>query len=651
MAITLTTVTRPAGFTASDVINQLEEALSSAGLHGGALTGLAGGPGYCPDPETFGGTVGTVSTFYRDIAPVSTSGAGTGATFNIERRNGKITGFPRVNRPGKGYQDLDTVTISANDIGGLVDGATNITFPIFVDSTVSGASTYSLSYTGNFILSGTDRLGSYSNVPRTTSQDITVMEGDTLVFTSTMGLRFYFLVQDGFLGTDTTVPMSPAATSGEGSSSNPLTVTWNTRRGQAGTYYISSSSSSPGAVGHNIIVLPADGSRTFTPNQYGSTTTFFNKRSNPGLPFPWGCLRQEIQANKKYGSTYRVFQISNQNRLEFSVGSSFMPVNSILNSFSGRFKGSQYLDLASNLDTDSRIAYQGDFLNSYGLSSPPTSSTWPFFGQAGGANSTIELEGFCSLNAGNAFSLDLNVYRSSLDPSFAVFSYKQPNLSSTDIKSNSFLTFFLHNFTTSVWDLDNVFLSGFTSIISNGGNTTAPELTFRTYCAGSMNISSTRHPSIRAAEFGYLPMGSPPNTDLSNTFILFNYGYKDSVYRATSYPGGTASNNESYREASLYYRTNQTTDLTNRRGLGMPDESNFNAIIKGIPLNTTLIPTPYYLPDDFVLVMFDNATPSLNVQQGDRLVVEEDVEEYVIITGSYNQTLRTRGILFCARIV
>jgi len=83
----------------------------------------------------------------------------------------------------------------------------------------------------------------------------------------------------------------------------------------------------------------------------------------------------------------------------------------------------------------------------------------------------------------------------------------------------------------------------------------------------------------------------------------------------------------------------------------MPDESNFNAIISGIPLNSTYVPVPYYLPDDFVLVQFENASPSLNVQQGDTLVVQSGVEEYVVIQGSYNQTVKTRGILFCARIV
>ena len=48
------------------------------------------------------------------------------------------------------------------------------------------------------------------------------------------------------------------------------------------------------------------------------------------------------------------------------------------------------------------------------------------------------------------------------------------------------------------------------------------------------------------------------------------------------------------------------------------------------------------------MIDFDVATPSANIQQGDTITVGTS-EIYTIITGSYNQTDRTRGILFCAR--
>ena len=81
----------------------------------------------------------------------------------------------------------------------------------------------------------------------------------------------------------------------------------------------------------------------------------------------------------------------------------------------------------------------------------------------------------------------------------------------------------------------------------------------------------------------------------------------------------------------------------------MPDSLNFNAVIKGIPLTSQFVPCPFYLPDDFVLIQFDNAQPGQNIQQFDTVTITEGSEVYTVINGSYNQTTRTRGILLCAR--
>ena len=71
-------------------------------------------------------------------------------------------------------------------------------------------------------------------------------------------------------------------------------------------------------------------------------------------------------------------------------------------------------------------------------------------------------------------------------------------------------------------------------------------------------------------------------------------------------------------------------------------------MIKGIPLNTKLVPTPYYMPDDFALIQFDYASPDALIQMWDTVTVSGS-EVYTVITASYNQTNRTRGIAFCAR--
>ena len=68
-----------------------------------------------------------------------------------------------------------------------------------------------------------------------------------------------------------------------------------------------------------------------------------------------------------------------------------------------------------------------------------------------------------------------------------------------------------------------------------------------------------------------------------------------------------------------------------------------------------MIPCPYYLPDDFVLINFENSTPNQNIQQGDTITISGS-EKYVIISASYNTQsgpgdTNTCGIAFCGRTV
>ena len=83
-----------------------------------------------------------------------------------------------------------------------------------------------------------------------------------------------------------------------------------------------------------------------------------------------------------------------------------------------------------------------------------------------------------AIETGNntSYQLDLNVFRSGIDPNFAVLSFRAPTLSATNINGNTFGTFFLHKFTTSVWDLDHVFLGGHTQIIRDTNTSTVQPL-------------------------------------------------------------------------------------------------------------------------------------------------------------------------------
>jgi hypothetical protein len=353
-----------------------------------------------------------------------------------------------------------------------------------------------------------------------------------------------------------------------------------------------------GATGIGITVQVAGGN---SPIGYGSTNTFFDKDVTAGATNPWAVLKLEVDSNKNYGTTYRGFQVNSNTSLSIRSGSVFHPADTTNTSNGGnfypnRFAGSSGIDLDQN-DSAQSFGYR----NNTSISHNQSSFTF--------ANS-------------NSYQLDLNVFRSGIDPNFAVISFKHPTLSSSYITQNTFQTFIVHNFTNSLYDLDYLFLGGTTLITPQVQS--SPGFLFETRTSG------TENDTIRTAEYGH------GNDATGNV--------KQSNYYSSIFPiNFTAQSNTIYHRSAA----NSTKGFYNS---SLPSEVYFNPVIKGLPLNPLLIPSPYYLPDDFVLIDFQINTPSVNVQQGDTITISGS-EVYTVITASYNQTTTTRGIAFCARTV
>ncbi len=347
---------------------------------------------------------------------------------------------------------------------------------------------------------------------------------------------------------------------------------------------------------------------------YGSTTTqFYTKHVEPSSTVNYGVLKHKIQENKKYGTTYRLFRTSSTTQIELQSGPSVQPHippngfgNPVNSNGSGslyppRFTGELYLDITRSPDDNS-----GRF-----------------------DQMTTDRQVLLTVSNSNSYQLNLNVYRSAIDPKFVVFSYKQPTLSSTSILNNNFATFILHNFESTIWDLDDVFLGGVTIIDAPEQSTTYPRLRFKTYPYGISSPSNQK----RCAEYGY---------DRSSRGL--------ETYYYSNMPGNSSYLFDTFTNR-IYYRNN-AYDVGGSTGSAdaINSSANYNAVIKGIPLNTTMVPVPYYLPDDFVLIDFNYLSPSVNVQQGDTVTISGS-EVYTVITGIYNQTTTTKGLLFCARTV
>ncbi len=390
----------------------------------------------------------------------------------------------------------------------------------------------------------------------------------------------------------------------------------------------------------NTITLPAEkigeavnGASNLTvtvnvsPTTYGSTSHFFDKDVTTGQNNPWGVLREEIGAGKSYGSTYRSFQMYSATYIQCKTGSSFYPYDEDSSDDKSGRDGNRFAG-ETNLD----VPYT-------------TAPIWSSDHQLKASNRQSNCYSGESyqyqIANSNSYDLDLTVFKSGLDSKFRVYSFRQPTLAAAKLRDNTFFTFFTHNYTPQHWDLDYLFQAGWTQIKPN----TSDSLPFLEFLSGLTDNRHGNYPAKRAAEFGYCP-----------------YDGYDSNYslRKTKYWGASVDEDASYFESVIpYYRENVTDYNNPGRGKGgyqdgkapgetLNDATNYNAIIKGIPINVTMVPCPYYLPDDFGIVTVDYATPSANIQQGDTITVSGS-EVWTVITGSYNQDTRTRGILFVAR--
>ena len=362
---------------------------------------------------------------------------------------------------------------------------------------------------------------------------------------------------------------------------------------------------------------------------YGGTNKFLTKSNPVGATKPFGVGKMVIDEAKEYGVTYRSYQMYDDTQLTLGTGSAYQPY-----------------DTPHSRSNETGPA--PDFKGNYLLDKPYTtnyrqSSTSDGYASARYGTWGDDTYGRETIASSQSYQLDLNVFKSGLDPKFVVFSYRQPTLSSTKLRDNTFLTYILHNYTGDLWDLDDQFLGGVTTINPSTSDTNA-YLDFRTYPLGMTYKFNNTYQSRRSAEAGYVSWSSGTGNNPNYGRVYTRYKSTNNQYQYTGF------------EAGIYVRNNTKFDSNVNRSIGgwngvsdvLPDSSNYNAVIKGIPLQSTFIPTPYYMPDDFVLIDFHHDAPSANIQQYDTVTISGS-EVYTVIQGSYDQAGATDGILFCAR--
>jgi len=364
----------------------------------------------------------------------------------------------------------------------------------------------------------------------------------------------------------------------------------------------------------------ADGIASIGVTNLGAGSNFWQKHPQ-GY---YGVARVEHDAAKAYGTTYYGFGFDPGNDYQLCVtsGSNFDYLNragiNYLNTTSesthfGIYEGEIGLDYSSGFEKIRRSCNDVDFrIFNYASNATPT-----------------------------AYPLQIRVYRAQApqDTNFAIIQFAQvingiiqPYATFTLAKGSGF--------GAGVYDLDHVYQDSLTSI-----NTSTREVNFTYGDTGYESYRDFREPAnilgstkCRAASYGYLRDGNDAN----------------SVRIITRFVCNIDTANDRTEDIVTYYRNSSYDQYA---GNSISASADYYKPIKGLPISNKLLPCPYYLPDDFVMLQVATTPGLVAFRTGDTITVSGS-EIYEIIEASYESQQNgldnvnnnsTIGMLFMAR--
>jgi len=336
----------------------------------------------------------------------------------------------------------------------------------------------------------------------------------------------------------------------------------------------------------------------------------------------YAVARVEHDAAKTFGTTYYGigFDPSNDYKLCITSGSNFDYFNRA---------GINYIDTSS--DTSHFGVYEGEPGLDY--------SSYEYI-RRNCNDSDFRLFEYASNATPTAYPLQIRVYRAQApqDTDFAIIQFAQV----INGIVQTYATFTLakgSSFGAGTYDLDYVFQDALTQITTP----VARAIDFTYGDTGYEYYKDYREPGFvgskcRAASYGYLRDRDDPN----------------SVRTYTRFACNIDTNNSAVDHVVTYYR-NSAYDQYD--GKSIDANADYYKPIKGLPISNKLLPIPYYLPDDFVMLQVATTPGLVAFRTGDTITVSGS-EIYEIITASYESQQNgldqvnnnsTIGMLFMAR--
>jgi len=351
----------------------------------------------------------------------------------------------------------------------------------------------------------------------------------------------------------------------------------------------------------------------------GAGSNFYQK-SNSGR---FAVLRVVNDASKNYGTSYYGFGTSNYADYDLYINSgSHWSWMNLFGTNSGESNGGTeygYFDGKNGLDRRSNLNY----INRNN-------------------DSSFTRIRIASTSTPTAYPMSIRVYRAQApqDTNFAIIQFCQ-TINGSIIPYGQFTIHKGSSFGSNLWDLDNVYL-GTISTYDTSIRGVDLQYIMPGYYGGS-NDRPTEEPVnqySRARESSY---GFFRNTE---------YGY----YQLSRYICNidTENDEDTQNQIMTYYR-NSTYD---RDGSYAVDaNADYYKPIKGIPIAHNMVPCPYYLPDDFVMLQFSTTPGATVFRPGDTVTVSPS-EVYEVILAGYQTSQNgldnvdnnsSMGMLFLAR--
>ena len=357
----------------------------------------------------------------------------------------------------------------------------------------------------------------------------------------------------------------------------------------------------------------ADGKCSILTTNLGSGANMFQKHPDGH----YGVLRLEHDSAKTYGHTYWgfAFAADNMYRMTIQSGNGWSYLNRLGKNYTynsstegwfGVFNGDKGLDCQGSAYAR-RYSYTHYNYHDYATSAGPTN-----------------------------YALKIKYYKAQApqDTNYGVISFVQ-TINGVD---RVYFTFSLNkgvSFGGNVWDLDEVWNGGYVE--------------YQTY--RSVNGSSQDHVKMIYHIPGYHYGNSGPHEQPASTTSLVreaNYGYLRSTSGHTvldTHYGINIDRSMVNEEDGVwqYYR-NDTYDKVkssddniqlNINGTKSPGVSYYKPL-KGLPINNNIVPCPYYIPDDFVIIQAAVSPGATEFRVGDTITVSGSEVYTIIIADEYN---------------